>query len=192
MGVSHIKFKIVDDQRISKENIEHMDGYRSKIKGTYLTRELFIELADPRLKGNKPLYTLCTRDKGEYKSLYQIYMDSSDDYEFAMTAFKSWGQFQYLLSKEWFRKPYAKIGFPGFDCWVAEKKAKEVSVLNTWLKAKAAEGNVIAMKTLKDGLVEKNPVGRPRKPQENLNEEDKKMLEDLNKGLARARNDKQA
>lgn len=133
------------------EELKTMDGYRAET-GAYRSSSLFIEkISKPELEKLKPPYTLKPYDIREYRSLYLMFMEADTEYSFAIEAFRgSTGQWRHLSSQPWFQNGLPQFGFAGLLKWREDKHAKDVTDIIVLAKMAAIEGNVPAMKMLKD------------------------------------------
>jgi len=136
---------------------------RSK-NGIYFTQGMFYEfnnLGAPLTLREKDF----TSRKGTtYISLYQIFMECVDDYDFAEKVFGSQEHLRKLLGLDWFANGgmCGTWEFTGFDTWQQDKKRKEQSKMLKLLEEQAAEGNTVAQKHLFDFYTKSKalPVGR--------------------------------
>ena len=183
---------MIDDPDLERKYLDYVklftrwpdkDGIRDR-RGCYFINGLFIDVCeDSTLKnyGYKLPYTLRTRDyegtdiKGNiiiYKSLYQIYMDSRDEYQFAMRAFNSYQQFNLLLNYDWFIEGRSKKAFAGINGWREEKEARDKSVNLKRITELADMGNVQSIKLLEERYKDTKPKekGTPQEKQRALKE----------------------
>lgn len=138
------------------------------------TRSLFLETnLNPEETGYAPIYTLSEEEKEGLPSAYQIFMDSVDEYDFAMRLVGSMRHFRKLLNSKWFME--GCTGHSGFESWREDKKQRERSKNKQRLEALAEQGNVQAIKELQRVWEKENgtrTVGRPKKEKEQIPEDD--------------------
>lgn len=137
--------------------------------GQFRTDSLFVERIH-RKKNNEgiiPVYTLSEREESkEYKSLYEVFINSLDEYDFAMKAFKSKAHLDHLKGLKWFRESFRGLGsFRGYDAWLEDMRERDASIAKKVLMDKAADGDVSAAKKLADMSkpAVKSTAGRPKK-----------------------------
>lgn len=136
--------------------------------GKYLTKGLFYEFNNP-----EAFYTLRpenhkAKNGKEYVSLYQIFMDSTDEHECAMETLGSKAHWKKLLACSWFMEGFE---FPsghgsrldGLLEWRKDMKARDESKAKKALLVQVEEGNVAAAKAIIENSKEKKPVGRTTK-----------------------------
>lgn len=75
------------------------------------TKQMFVELMTvAERKKYKPEFTITEKDTVvdgiKAKSLYAMYMDSVDEYDFAIKAFGSLSEWNSLLGTKWFSERY--------------------------------------------------------------------------------------
>lgn len=142
--------------------------------GAYLTQGLFYEF-----KSNKEaLWTLRPEPIHNIPSLYQIYMESVDEYDFVMKTFKTMSHFRKLCELDWFMEGWTSPNgsrLEGLKHWREDMRLRDESLAKQQLKDEAKNGNVTAMKTLhdtakkatngivKEGRPENKGKGRPPK-----------------------------
>lgn len=173
------------------------DGIRDR-KGNYLIQGLFIDTADKAVLVNLNFrlpYTLRNADvqetnpKGEkvvYKSLYKIYMDSADEYQFAMRAFNSYQQFSILLTLEWFVNGKSKKSFAGLRSWREEKEMYDRSMNLQRIRTLADIGNVQAIKLIEERYKDTKPKNELTKSQKEFrSKEHEELKKDLNRAKLR-------
>ena len=104
----------------------------------------------------------------EYKSVYQVYMDSVDEYEAAMTIVQSLGHWRKLCKLDWFMSGKV-MGYgdntyqlSGLTQWREDMRARDESASKKQLVVEAGNGNTTAMKYLNE-IARKKAVGRPEK-----------------------------
>lgn len=83
----------------------------------YLLRALFYE-ERPHDCQVPAVYTLDDKDKGQYLSMYRLYMEEADltEYDFATKYLDSWEQWTRLISTAWFK--------PHIERWRTELELK--------------------------------------------------------------------
>jgi hypothetical protein len=123
--------------------------------------------------GAVPVYTLKTYDWKGHRSMYQVYMGCSSEYEAAMTLLGDWTHWRRLCECSWF-KPY-------IDSWREEVLVREAALGKAVVIQAAEDGNVAAAKELMKQLDKKQGPGRPSKVQKEnttriMNDVDKKVV----------------
>lgn len=143
------------------------DGLCDK-QGRYMTRNLFVDMASLaflKCYDFQVPYTLKTYDVERqgitYRSLYKIYMDCHDEYDFAMLAFNSYAHFKELLNCRWFLE--GDKDYRGYKFWIEEKEMRDKSLNLQRIKAQAELGNVQCLKLIEDRYRETVARGRPSK-----------------------------
>jgi len=129
-----------------------MSEYRGK-SGRYLTEGLFYETAQPDSR-QYIKYTLRPDDHNGFPSLYKIYMESTDEYDAAMTALGSFMHWEKLMRCKWFMEgresKKGHLGFEGLNTWREHMKMRDESKAKKQLLQEAKNGSVAAQKTLYD------------------------------------------
>ena len=135
--------------------------------GAYRTDSLFKERIAKRHKnkGLKPVYALTERDAvGDCKKLYDIFINSVDEYDFAIKAFGSKGHVDKLKTIKWFLEGWPGCSsFRGYNAWLEDMQARDESLGKRILIEKAEDGDVGAAKKLIDMNKTTSPLGRPKK-----------------------------
>lgn len=135
--------------------------------GRYRTDSMFYE----RINWNgtrtdiEPVYYL-NEVKDSDKNLYKIFINSLDEYDFAIKAFGSKAHLDRLRNTKWFSEGFRGCStFRGYDCWAEDMRQRDESYAKRILKDKADDGDVGAAKKLAD--MAKQPkvstAGRPKK-----------------------------
>lgn len=165
------------------------DGIRDE-RGHYQTAALFVESCDlnklATLDYDVP-YTLNKKDLKKYnrtyKSIYLIYMDCRDDYDFSQRVFGSFSQFEKFLELKWFMEGKNDWGFVGgFLSWKKEKEARDRSLNLLNIISLRDQGNLNAAKAIEDRFKEANSGKRGRPSQEDIDgilKQDKRTVEAL-------------
>lgn len=131
--------------------------------GRRLTQELFYEFNNP----DAP-YTLRNEDhtakSGKtYTSVYQIYMNSADEFDAAMKIVGSMDHWRLLTeSNDWFMNGKDMGGYKldGLKQWREDMRMRDESLAKSQLLDEAQSGNVTAMKYLHEQST-KLSKGRP-------------------------------
>lgn len=140
-----------------------MNGYRDRDNNLRLD-SLFLE---KNTSDMVEIYTLDTYTKKGIKSLHSIYLNSINDYDFAIKAFNnSFEQFRKLKELDWFNEKLNE--------WKLEKELKVESERRYALEALAAEGQIAAIKEL-NMMDSKNAATKKGRPSE---EEIRRRLEE--------------
>lgn len=135
--------------------------------GLYRTDSLFVERIAKRHKnaGLKPVYHLSERkESNTTEKLYDVFINSTDEYDFAIKAFGSKAHLDKLKEISWFLYgwPGAKT-FRGYNEWLADMDARDQSIGKKILMEKAQDGDVPAAKKLMDMHKSVHTKGRPKK-----------------------------
>jgi hypothetical protein len=113
-------------------------------------------------------YTLKNEDviKGgsHYVSMYQVYMNSVDEYEAALKLVGSMQHWRKLCNLEWFREGIPQFSFDGIEQWRKDMEARDRMLAKRLLIESAENGNVTAQKTLYGDSPKK--AGRKKKPEQ--------------------------
>lgn len=117
------------------------------------TKHLFLErLGVEDQKRLKPDFTIyehdIVKDGRKIKSLYQIFMSSVDEYDFAMKAFGNLAEWNQLLQTKWFSEGYR--AHRGIEAWREDMRARDESRAKQTLMLAVSEGDVSAAKKLYD------------------------------------------
>lgn len=127
-------------------------NYRND-NGTWRTKTLFAEMLGPaaREKHNPP-YTLneedCVKNGKQYKSLYKLFMQCADEYEFATTYLGGPAHWKSLLKSKWFTE--GRAGHYGIAAWRSDMKQRDESLAKRALIAAVREGKIQAANKLYD------------------------------------------
>ena len=134
------------------------------------TEALFVDFQHP----DAP-YTFRMRDHQHqngktYPSMYKIYMESTDEYEAAMTLLNGdYSHWEKLCALDWFMngRQVNTTFLPGLHVWREHMRLRDESEAKKRLKMEANAGNVTAMKYLHEQATKKK-TGRPekKKPQD--------------------------
>lgn len=135
--------------------------------GLYRTDSLFVERIAKRHKnqGIKPVYCLNERQavKG-CEQLYKVFIESADEYDFAIKAFGSKGHLDKLKDVKWFTEGWqGSVTFRGYNAWLEDMKERDASIGKKVLIEKAQDGDVNAAKKLIDMHKQSSSKGRPKK-----------------------------
>tara|TARA_Y100001973_G_C5012042_1_gene238846 strand:+ start:68 stop:586 length:519 start_codon:yes stop_codon:yes gene_type:complete len=135
--------------------------------GFYRTDSLFVERIAKRHKekGTEPEYSLSERlPKEDDKNLYQLFLDSADEYDFAIKAFGAKGHLDKLKEISWFMKGWPGCrSFRGYEAWLDDMQERDASIGKKVLIEKAQDGDVTAAKKLIDLHKQTASKGRPKK-----------------------------
>lgn len=118
--------------------------------GRRLTQGLFYEFNNP----NAP-YTLRNQDftsaKGvTYRSMYNVYMTSTDEYEAALRIVGSLGHWRMLTGLKWFTNGDESLSteFEGLNQWRQDMAARDRCLAKQQLMEEAKNGSVTAQKEI--------------------------------------------
>lgn len=140
-----------------------------------ITRGLFLEpnWGRPNVKPEYQIYTLDTKDKDGYISVYRVYMELMDptEYKIATELFEGPHHWQRICECEWFQ--------PFLEAMRRDLRSKIKSLAVEQIINEANDENsknrFAALKYLADGgYIEKKakaPVGRPNKPKKPVAED---------------------
>lgn len=135
--------------------------------GQFRTDSLFVERIAKRHKnaGTQPVYCLSERqEKQDCPKLYDIFINSADEYDFAIKAFGSKGQLDKLKQVKWFTEGWQGcMTFRGYDAWLDDMRERDLSTAKKVLLDRAADGDVSAAKKLVDMNKPTHVRGRPKK-----------------------------
>lgn len=146
------------------------------------TESLFLETVAPDIaKRYPPVYTMRGYDRKGCQSAYQIYMNSTNEYEAAMKIVGDMRHWRKLCGLKWFMEGNERQSFDGLNQWREDKAMKDQAEAISQLKEQAENGNVNAQKTLLDiSSGKKKPgAGRPKKQEDTsvLDERSEKIVE---------------
>lgn len=148
--------------------------------GQYRTDSLFVERIAKRHRnaGHSPVYCLSERqDHKDCPRLYKVFIDSADEYDFAMKAFGSKGHLDRLKNVKWFMEGWQGcMTFRGYQAWLDDMEERDASIGKKVLIEKAQDGDVTAAKKLIDMHKRTASKGRPKK--EDITREAKKAAEE--------------
>ena len=135
--------------------------------GQFRTDSLFVERIAKRHKknGTKPVYCLSERqEKDNCSKLYDVFINSADEYDFAIKAFGSKGHLDKLKQVKWFTEGWQGcITFRGYNAWLDDMAERDSSIGKKVLMEKAQDGDVNAAKKLIDMNKKTSTRGRPKK-----------------------------
>jgi len=123
-----------------------------------------------RDKGMSPDWTLKERSwdtlyDGELPSLYEAYLDSTDEYDFITTHLEGMGQWEKLLKCKWFFEgDKTEPSHRGIEAWRLDMISRDRSIAKKTLLEKAKAGNASAATSLANLIrADHAPTkGRPR------------------------------
>jgi len=145
------------------------------------TKHLFYELlgvAD-RVK-YKPKFCLCEQDieRGgkTYKSLYKLFMESIDEYDFATNHLGNLPTWQQLCSTKWFSEGYRE--HRGIEAWREDLRMRDESNAKKTLMLAASEGDVSAARKLWDMSRPEKETKRGRFKKDEVTKEAAKAVEE--------------
>lgn len=121
-----------------------------------LTQKLFAEW------NKEAPYTLKHESYGDYQSVYEIYMASTDEYEAALTIVGNMVHWEKLCTLDWFMNGLPERNIRGLKQWRDDMKKRDASLGKKKLLEQAEQGNVTAAKFLYEDS-SKGSKGRPEK-----------------------------
>lgn len=141
-----------------------------EFKGQYRTDSLFSERINKRQKeaGYKPVYCLIERKAYDnVKSLYDIFINSIDEYDFAIQAFGSKAHLDKLKSIKWFTQGWRGCSaYRGYNAWLDDMKERDASIAKKVIMDQTKGGNISAARKLSDMSktteTAKTGAGRPK------------------------------
>ena len=155
------------------------------MKAAINTKQLFLERLSPADRDeHHPPYSIQEYDVERagktYKSMYQLYINSTDEYAFASEHLGGMAAWSRLLNTQWFTEGYRS--HRGIEAWRDDMRSRDESTAKKTLLLAVSEGDVSAAKKLFD--VSKKPAETKRgtfKKQEVIKEaaksvEDKEFL----------------
>lgn len=149
--------------------------------GQFRTDSLFVERIAKRHKkvGTKPVYCLAERqEKQGCPKLYDIFINSIDEYDFAIKAFGSKGHLDKLKNIKWFTEGWQGCQtFRGYNAWLEDMEARDESLGKKILIEKAEDGDVGAAKKLID-MNRKSLSNRGRPKKEDIKKEAVRQAEE--------------
>src|SRR5690554_4992744 len=135
--------------------------------GLYRTDSMFVERIAKRHKnqGTKPVYCLSERqDHKDCPRLYNVFINSADEYDFAIKAFGAKAHLDKLKDVKWFMEGWQGcLTFRGYNAWLEDMRDRDASLGKKILIEKATDGDVNAAKKLIDMTKTSSTRGRPRK-----------------------------
>jgi len=135
--------------------------------GLYRTDSLFVERIAKRHKdkGTKPVYCLSERaSKKDCPTLYSIFIEAADEYDFAIQAFGSKAHLDFLKNIKWFTEGWAGcVSYRGYEAWLEDMQDRDASIGKKVLIERARDGDVTAAKKLVDMNKATSTRGRPKK-----------------------------
>jgi len=135
--------------------------------GRFLVRAIFWELSPPERRTEiPPLYTLKVTSAHGLPSAYEMYMDSTDEYEAGIKIAGSLKAWRSLCNARWFMEGYPEHGHEGLKQWRLDMEARDKCAAKKLLQKKAEEGNVAAMTKLYN-ISPKKPDGRVKEVKQN-------------------------
>lgn len=130
---------------------------------------------------HKPKFSISeqhiTKKGKEYKSLYQLYMSSTDEYDFAskhLGGLPIWNQ---LCATKWFSEGYRE--HRGLHAWREDLRLRDESRAKEALMLAVSEGDVSAARKLWDITRPEKETKRGRFKKEEVTKEAAKAVEDL-------------
>ena len=106
-------------------------------------------------RGITPIYNLSKKDHDDTLSMYQIYMQCSNEYEAAIVLLGDYLHWENLCSLPWFSKKVA--------VWRRERDLRDYAYGKASLRAAALKGNAQAAEKLMKLSTPPEKVGRPKK-----------------------------
>lgn len=108
-------------------------------RGHRRTGSLFAEMSQDR--NRTPIFTLKDYDNNGLVSLYQLYMESADEYDAAMRSVGSMTHWRKLMSSRWFMSGDPDKNFTGLESWRKDMQARDASRAKAVLVQKVSEGD---------------------------------------------------
>lgn len=121
-----------------------------------LTQKLFSEF------DKDAPYTMKHESYSKYKSAYEIYMESTDEYEAALSLVSNMVHWEKLCGLDWFMNGFPDKNIRGLKDWREDMKRRDASIAKKQLMSEAKLGNVSAMRLLYE-TSNKTTAGRPKK-----------------------------
>lgn len=146
-----------------------------------ITKKFFVELCSVEEREKfDPQYTMAEKHKElngkKYLSMYQLYMESADEYEFAMNVLGSTTHWERLLQAGWFYDGYRN--HKGIEKWREDMRARDESLAKKVLLTAAKSGDINAAKKLFDTSKPKSETKRGRFVKQEAIKEAAKKSED--------------
>jgi len=144
------------------------------------TRSMFVDLVglEERSEGT-PEFTIqeydIERDGKKYKSLYKLFMQSADEYDFAIEHLGGLDIFNQLTSAKWFSEGYR--AHRGIAAWREDMRARDESLAKKAILLAVRDGDINAAKKLFD-VSKKTNTTRGRFVKDEAKKEAAKMAED--------------
>lgn len=150
--------------------------------GQFRTDSLFVERLAKRHKaaGTKPVYCLSERqDKKDLQRLYDIFINSIDEYDFAVKAFGSKAHLDKLKTIKWFTEGWnGCLTFRGYNEWLEDMQQRDMSTAKKALMDKTLDGDVSAAKKIADMNKPSSQYGRGRPKKEDIKREAARQAEE--------------
>lgn len=145
------------------------------------TRALFYDIISKEDRDKyKPKFTIqeydIERGGKVYKSLYKLYLESVDEYDFATTHLGDMATWNQLKSAKWFLNGYRS--HRGLDAWEEDMRARDESTAKKALLLAVSEGSVTAANTLFNNSKKKVDTKRGRYVKDEAKKEAKQLAED--------------
>jgi hypothetical protein len=145
------------------------------------TRALFYDIISKEDREKyKPKYTIqeCDIVKGgvTYKSLYKLYLESVDEFDFANTHLGGMATWEQLKDAKWFLNGYR--AHRGLAAWEEDMRARDESTAKKALLLAVSEGSVTAANTLFNSSKKKAETKRGRYVKDEAKKEAKQLAED--------------
>jgi hypothetical protein len=144
-----------------------MNEFRAS-NGIQKTQALFYEFQNKDAMYSLREQEFTSRAGKTYQSVYEIYMDSADEYEAAMKIVGNMSHWRKLCGLDWFLNGKVMghtnntYQLSGLKQWREDMRARDESVSKGQLITEAEGGNVAAMRYLNESA-RKKTVGRPEK-----------------------------
>jgi hypothetical protein len=126
-------------------------------------------------------YTLKHESHGNFKSVYEIYMESTDEYEAAIKIVNNMVHWEKLCGLDWFMNGIPEKNIRGLKDWREDMKHRDASLAKRQLIEQTKTGNTTAARALYD-MATKGSKGRPEKK---TTKQDKSSVTELFKGAKR-------
>lgn len=134
-----------------------MAEFRNDGNGTWRTKTLFVEMLGPKqIEKHKPPYTLhevdIERQGIKYQSLYKLFMECADAYEFCTKYLGGPAHLKSLKKSKWFYDGHR--AHRGWDAWEEDMKLRDNSLAKRALILATKEGKTQAASKLYDNTKE--------------------------------------
>lgn len=152
---------------------------QSKLKnasGRRLTQGLFYEFGNPDAPYTLKDSDFVAANGNTYRSMYDVYMSSTDEYEAAIRSVGSMGHWRMLTSQKWFMEGTSEVpSFEGLTRWRLDMAARDRSLAKQQLMQEAQNGSVTAQKELyqSSGKQLKSPEKTSKKGSQGLSDGNK-------------------